>query len=275
MIPKKIYYCWFGGPKFWTVYRCIESWKRVLPEYEIVEINESNTDMSHPYIQSCLERKAWAFLSDMARFLWLKDNPGIYLDTDVYMLRPFSEDMLNREAFVGIESSVHIAQGVIGVEKPNSTLITEYLDHYYTNPRTQATGSALRTQLEKQHGKKFRFRYDRDDTRTPIIVPELGNLAVYSRGYFYPIAFSVPKLDESIITAVHLYTCSANLKVNPSRRTYRDFEKRISKFFSSNFPDEWGKDLKYLFRALALDKSHVKQITMPEDILTMEGLYDS
>ena len=86
MIPKKIHYCWFGGkPKSGLYRRCIESWKRLCPDYEIIEVN---FDLGrYPYLQWCYDRGKWAFISDFARLIILKEQGGIYLDTDVELLR--------------------------------------------------------------------------------------------------------------------------------------------------------------------------------------------
>ena len=80
-IPKVIHYCWFGGkPKPSLVLKCIESWKRVLPGYEIKEWNESNFDINfNTYTKSAYDNKKWAFVSDVARLKALLDEGGIYL----------------------------------------------------------------------------------------------------------------------------------------------------------------------------------------------------
>ncbi len=89
MIPKMIHYCWFGGkplPK--DVLDCIKTWKKYCPDYEIKRWDESNFDVnSHPFMKAAYEAKAWAFVSDYARLKVVYDNGGIYLDTDVELLK--------------------------------------------------------------------------------------------------------------------------------------------------------------------------------------------
>jgi mannosyltransferase OCH1-like enzyme len=89
MIPKKIHYCWFGGkPKPVVVLKCIESWERVMPEYEIIEWNEKNFDVnSHPYTKEAYKNKKYAFVSDYARLKILEEFGGVYFDTDMYLLK--------------------------------------------------------------------------------------------------------------------------------------------------------------------------------------------
>ena len=112
MIPKTIHYCWFGrGEKPKLALKCMESWKRVCPDFRIVEWNEDNFDISrHPYLQWCYAQKKWAFLSDFARLLILAEQGGIYLDTDVEVIRPL-DDLLRYDAFFGFEDDAHINTG--------------------------------------------------------------------------------------------------------------------------------------------------------------------
>lgn len=85
MIPKKNHYCWFGGKKTLMIKICIESWKRILPDFKIIEWNETNIDMrSSPYIEKTYQDNNWAFVADYVRFKVLYENGGLYFDTDVF-----------------------------------------------------------------------------------------------------------------------------------------------------------------------------------------------
>lgn len=103
-IPKVIHYCWFGkGPKNVLTERCIESWKKCCPDYEIVEWNEDNYNISkNQYMREAYAERMWAYVADYARLDVLYDYGGIYLDTDVELLK--SIDML-------LEYSAFIAYG--------------------------------------------------------------------------------------------------------------------------------------------------------------------
>ena len=98
MIPKKIHYCWFGrGEKPKDALKCIESWKKFCPDYEILEWNEDNFDLTqNRYMKEAYEAKKWAFVSDYARLKIIYDNGGIYLDTDVEIIKPI-DDLLCME----------------------------------------------------------------------------------------------------------------------------------------------------------------------------------
>lgn len=125
MIPKKIHYCWFGGgekPKL--AKKCIASWKKNCPDYEILEWNEGNFDINkNEYTRMCYENRKFAFLTDYVRLLIIKEQGGIYFDTDVEVLTSF-DDMLDNKAFFGFENAGYVNTGVgFGAEKENPLVI--------------------------------------------------------------------------------------------------------------------------------------------------------
>lgn len=113
MIPKIIHYCWFGKTeKSKLVLKCIDSWKKNCPDYEIIEWNEDNFDISdYPYAKYCYENKKYAFLSDFVRLVVVARHGGIYFDTDVEVIRPF-DVVLNYEAFYGFENDRNVNTGM-------------------------------------------------------------------------------------------------------------------------------------------------------------------
>ena len=104
MIPKTIHYCWFGhNPLPELALRCIASWRKFLPNYEIREWNEDNFDVNIiPYTAEAYRQKKYAFVSDYARFWILYHYGGIYFDTDVEVIRPM-DDIIERGNFMGFE----------------------------------------------------------------------------------------------------------------------------------------------------------------------------
>lgn len=132
MIPEKIHYCWFGrGEKPKLAAKCIASWKKFCPEYEITEWNEDNFDVSsYPYAKYCYENKKWAFLSDFVRLAVVYHYGGIYFDTDVEVIKPF-DSLLESNAFFGFENNENIATGLgFGAEAKHpavSAMLDEYL----------------------------------------------------------------------------------------------------------------------------------------------------
>ena len=116
MIPKKLHYIWLGNnskPNLMDI--CINSWREKLPDYEIIEWNESNLDFeneinNNTFLKECLDRKLWAFLSDYFRMKVLYENGGIYLDTDMQIIKSLDE-FLEDDFFIGLESEDVISAG--------------------------------------------------------------------------------------------------------------------------------------------------------------------
>ena len=131
MIPKRIHYCWFGGKeKPYDVQHYINTWKNHLYDYEIIEWNETNFDVSNSplYVKEAYENKKWSFVSDYVRLNALFQYGGIYLDTDVEVFKSFDE-LLNNEVFVCFESNDSISTAVIGAV-PNNKFIKEFMEYY-------------------------------------------------------------------------------------------------------------------------------------------------
>ena len=131
MIPKKIHYCWFGGnAKSKLAKKCIDSWKKNCPDYEIIEWNESNFDVTqNNYLKFCYENKKWAFLSDMARLMIVYSEGGIYFDTDVEMIKNM-DAMLGYGAFFGFENRKNIATGLGFGSEAHHPVIKDMLKPY-------------------------------------------------------------------------------------------------------------------------------------------------
>ncbi|HFE3202585.1 TPA: glycosyltransferase family 32 protein [Escherichia coli] len=117
MIPKIIHYCWFGGgEKPALVKKCMGTWEKVLPGWDIIEWNEDNSPVSVPYVKNALEDKRYAFAADYVRFYALKTMGGVYLDTDMELIKDISP-LLNNKFFTAKESEELINAAIMGSEK--------------------------------------------------------------------------------------------------------------------------------------------------------------
>ena len=130
MIPKTIHYCWFGkNPKPENVLKCIETWRQYLPDYKIIEWNETNFDINqNPFVKQAYEKKMWAFVSDFARLKAVFENGGFYLDTDMEVTRNFDE-LLNHQVICGYEFRGRPFSAFFASE-PNHEFIKELLSYY-------------------------------------------------------------------------------------------------------------------------------------------------
>lgn len=132
-IPKTIHYCWFGnGEKSADIINYIEGWKRILPDYEIVEWNETNFDInSNQYTKEAYEAKKWAFVTDYVRLYVLYNYGGIYMDTDVEVLKPLDEFLTN-DAFSGFEVRDNVPTGIMAACKGQEVIgdLLSFYDHH-------------------------------------------------------------------------------------------------------------------------------------------------
>lgn len=205
MIPKVIHYCWFGrGEKSKLIQKCIKSWKKYCPDYEIIEWNEDNFDINcNKFVEQAYECKKWAFVSDYARLFILYNYGGIYMDTDVELVKPLDGFLCNK-AFSGFEKKTVIPTGIMASEKEFQ--LFEYLLQYYDERAFIKSDGDLDT-----------------ETNVSIITKMLGargfvpngeyqvidGFAVYPVEYFCPLQQSTGKLNKTHNTvAIHWFNSS-------------------------------------------------------------------
>ena len=141
-IPKVIHYCWFGGgelPKM--AEKCIRSWQKYCPDYQIICWNENNFDVNeNRYAKEAYEAKKWAFVSDYVRLKVLYEQGGIYLDTDVELLKPL-DSLIEHQGYVGYEQSGLVSTGLGFACEAGNSLIEALLRDYDEIPFQKADGS--------------------------------------------------------------------------------------------------------------------------------------
>ena len=184
-IPKIIHFCWFsptpGAPYPELVQDCIDSWKKMLSDYTIMEWNADNSNLQAcDYVKEAYEAKKYAFVSDYVRLDALSHYGGIYLDTDVMVLRSF-DPLLSHQAFAGLETSVSVGTCVIG-SQPSNPLIQEMLEEYHERHFLLPDGSfdttpnpVLLTQLCRKQGLQLQNREQ-----------ALKDIHIYPITYFCP-----------------------------------------------------------------------------------------
>lgn len=214
MIPKIIHYCWFGrGPLPELAQKCIASWKKYLPGYEIKEWNEDNFDVNIiPYTAEAYKAKKYAFVSDYARFWILYQYGGIYFDTDVEVIRPI-DDIVERGNFMGFEtdpklqvkadaSEASVNPGLGMGVAPGLGIIKKMLD-FYEGRHFEfipggigqltivhiATEVLLKAGLEQQHG-----------------IQQVNDIWIYPAEYFCPINLKTGRIHVKPNTrTIHHY----------------------------------------------------------------------
>ena len=213
MIPKVIHYCWFGrNPLPPLAVKCIESWKKYLPDYEIKEWNEDNFDVNIiPYTQEAYQAKKYAFVSDYARFWILYKYGGIYFDTDVEVIKPL-DDIIARGPFMGCEKdgatgggTPAVAPGLgLGVN-PGLGLYKEILEMYAMLHFIRRDGSYnLKTVVS--YTTEILCRYGLKDTNE---IQKIVDIWIYPKEYFCPINYQTGAYTETLNTrTIHHYNAS-------------------------------------------------------------------
>jgi len=166
MIPKIIHYCWFGGgQKPESVERNISQWKQILFDYVFVEWNENNFDVNYNrYVQEAYKNKKYAFVSDVCRLYALKQQGGVYLDTDVEVLKRF-DSFLMQHSFIGEEQNgLLLGTAVIGALR-ESVWVQDFLKSY-ENIRFEITKTKFNDKPNTIRITDFLKKYDGEKPRT-------------------------------------------------------------------------------------------------------------
>lgn len=173
-IPKIVHYIWFGhGEKSEKVKKCIESWKKFLPDYEIREWNEDNFNIFYnKFTKQAYKVKKWAFVSDVARLWVLYNYGGIYMDTDVEVYKSLDE-FLDEEAFTGFEDINYPVNATFGSRKGN-LLVKELLDYYDDKDFTDLTNTKIISNIFEEKGID----------RTKNEIQSIEGITVYPIEYF-------------------------------------------------------------------------------------------
>ena len=207
-LPKIIHYCWFGGkPLDEKALRCIESWKKYFPDYEIIQWNEQNFDINRcDFMRKAYDARKWAFVSDVARLMVIYDHGGIYFDTDVEVVAPY-DDILASDAdgFLGLESTMCVNSGLGFGAIAHNQLIQKLIEQYqtlryedYSADLSQIACTVLTTDVLLQQGFAAEDRKQR-----------ISGFDIYPTTYFSPIDYYTGKLRRTEQThSIHWYNAS-------------------------------------------------------------------
>lgn len=236
MIPKKIHYCWFGrNPKPRLAEKCIASWKKHCPDYEIIEWNEDNFDInSKRYVREAYEAKKYAFVADYVRLWAMTTYGGIYMDTDVELVRS-PDFILEHEAVSGFEMQTSIQTGIMACVGGDS-LFEEFL-HYYDDAvfrnsdgtLNMTTNVAIITEICLKHGFVPNGKYQVVD-----------GLTLYPREVFSPLDTATGRMHRTKDTvAIHWFSASW---ISPAKRFRSKLTRPFHRIFGVNC-FAWLKDI--------------------------------
>ena len=223
MIPKTIHYCWFGGnPKSKLIEKCIKSWKKYCPYYEIIEWNESNFDINCcDYVKEAYEAKKWAFVTDYVRIWALNTYGGVYLDTDVELKKSLDK-FLSHRAFTGFEKEDLPFTAVYGSEANHplcATIISHYKDRHFLLPDGNFDLTTNTVSVTALLTQKYNIILNNETQSFP------DGLVVYSNDYFCPKRFVDDRVYKTKNThAIHWFNASWHTKEQA------DLRKRTIKY---------------------------------------------
>lgn len=239
-IPKIIHYCWFGGnPKPKLVEKCIQSWKKFCPDYEIVEWNEDNFSLEQAplYVRQAYEAKKWAFVTDYVRMCALVSQGGIYMDTDVEAVKPL-DPFLEHRAFGGFEDGNRILTGVMACEK-GFPIFRKMRDYYDTASFYNPDGTMNLTTNVEVFTELCREAGLRQDNSFQI----LDGFALYPNDVFSPVDYETRKLKKTENTCtIHWFSGSWHTEEEKKKRKRYNRQLRVEKvlFFISRLPNKIG-----------------------------------
>lgn len=232
MIPKQIHYCWFGrNPLPESALKCIASWRKYFPDYEIVEWNEDNFDVNIiPYTQEAYDAKKYAFVSDYARFWILYHHGGIYFDTDVEVICPM-EDIVGAGPFMGAEipsngKTPPLVNPGLGIGADCENIIYRELLDYYSQLRFLNEDGTPNPVTVVKHTTKILAERGLKNINE---IQKVKDIWIYPVDYFNPLNDNTGVLNITDNTrSIHWYTKSWEKKRNPfiswlSRRIHRYF----------------------------------------------------
>ena len=193
MIPKVIHYCWFGGKKIPKQgKRCMNSWKKFCPDYEIREWNENNFDLSSApqYVQEAYREKRYAFVSDYVRLYAVYQCGGLYLDTDVELLKPF-DDLLNQRAYFGFCSTGFIGTGLGFGAEQGHPILEALMDQYQSIPFVLEDGQPDLTPCPQRNESIF-LRYGFKKKNEEQMIQE--GVHIYPIEFFDPLDYHTKEI---------------------------------------------------------------------------------
>lgn len=220
MIPKIIHYCWFGGKELPNLAKqCIASWRKYCPDYKIVEWNENNFDLDQcRYVKEAYKEKKWAFVSDYARFWILFNYGGVYIDTDVEIIKPI-DDLVQRGAYMGCEPALvgmnseeslknlkYLVNPGIGIAAPaQHPFLKRILDIYATRSFYKSSGELdLYTVVQTTTAALVKCGYQDSNT-----IQNVADMTIYPTDYFCPKNYYTGALQITPNTySIHHYTAS-------------------------------------------------------------------
>ncbi|MEA4831276.1 hypothetical protein SDC9_117000 [bioreactor metagenome] len=249
MIPKTIHYIWFGNkPLSPLTQKCIRSWQKYLPDYEIKLWNENNFDISmNRFCKEAYEQKKYAFVSDYVRIYLLYYYGGIYMDTDVEVVKPFPDEFINCEAFSGFESTKTIPTGIMA-SKAYHPFFKELLA-YYDNISFVLNDGQLNTTTNVKIITDICLNHGFLPNGKKQVI---SGFTLYPQTYFCPLSHDSAEtlFSDNTYTIHHFNGSWCDRKTQFVGNWYRKYQPKYKKIYGENIALIIYKCLYNYFRIL-------------------------
>lgn len=228
-IPKVIHYCWFGGkPHPEPVVHCMDSWRRLLPDYRIIEWNETNFDVeAQDYTREAYAAGKYAFVSDYVRLKVLHDLGGVYLDTDVEVVKNLDR-FLQHASFSGFEDETQIQTAVMGSQAGNEwlrLLLADYEGLHFLRADGEADLTTNVSRITRTTQNHYGLPMDNAFHEIP------GVLTLYPKDYFCPKSYRTGIIKRTANThAIHHFSGTWRTE---ERRAFKAAQGRLNRLFGT------------------------------------------
>lgn len=239
MIPKKIHYCWFGRKDIPDkLNKCIKSWKKHCPDYEIIRWDENNFDINiNNFVREAYNRQKWAFVTDYARLWIIYHYGGFYLDTDVELIKPL-DNLRNNEVYFGCEGFNYVNTGVGFGAVAKNQIIKENMEVYDKINLFDIQGNFsvnpcpfYTTKLLENKGILFPVKS----------IVKNNDLTIYPNDYFNPYDWATKKLKITSNTySIHHYSATWMTKHQKMGIIEQHYYKIIKEKFGEKIANVWS-----------------------------------
>ena len=245
-MKKYIHYCWFGDkPLSKLALKCIKSWQKYLPDYEIKKWDESNCDVNEcPFVKEAYANKKWAFVADYFRTKALNEYGGIYFDTDMKVIKNL-DNIIKNKTVLGVEDSGNIAAG-FWYEPKKDSFLTSKLLNFYQEQLSFNEEEVFNYSIPKLITKILKLEGININTNQ---VNDFEKLTIYPREYFYPLSYDkqnniftdntcmihyydaswVPKKEQKEIKLIRKYGHTKANNIMYRNERIKHYTKRASK----------------------------------------------
>lgn len=220
-IPKILHYCWFGkGKMSKTELKCVNKWKKIFSDYEVICWNEDNFDINYNrYVKEAYSKKKYAYVADVARLKALYEYGGVYLDVDCKVLKSF-DSLLNCHAFTGFGGDNEELAACTLAFEPRDPFIKECLNSYEKDCFINEDGTLKLWSINLRMTKILKNYGFKQNGKKQIV----KNIIIYPMSYFCPLSM----LPDTVKDCKGKDTYSMVLWTNPELKRERNFFTRFA-----------------------------------------------